>query len=214
LMNPTFISNHDMGRISAKIRDDHPGISQDELLKRVTLAQEVMIYLRGVPVIYSGDEQGFLSDGNDQLARENMFPSQVDVYNDNDLLGTNATTAESNFDTTHPIYTAIRDAAEIYKAHPALRHGKQVLRLSEEEGYVLAFSRFDPDTGHEYLVVANMGADARDVNLTVDPLSAAFESLDGPCPIAANTTGNVSIALQPFEIAVCRATTPSSRAGR
>ena len=33
----------------------------------------LMMFMRGVPVIYYGDEQGFVSDGGDQLARENMF---------------------------------------------------------------------------------------------------------------------------------------------
>ena len=40
-------------------------------------------------------QQGFVSDGGDRLARENMFLSQTDLYNDNDLIGTDATTATS-----------------------------------------------------------------------------------------------------------------------
>lgn len=43
--------------------------------------------LRGVPTVYFGDEQRFISDGNDQLAREDMFPSKVAAYNDNNLIG-------------------------------------------------------------------------------------------------------------------------------
>ena len=45
----------------------------------------MLMTLRGVPTIYSGDEQGFAGDGNDQDAREDMFPSKVAVYNDNTL---------------------------------------------------------------------------------------------------------------------------------
>ena len=33
-----------------------------------------------------------------------MFPSQVASFNDNDLIGTDATTADANFDTHHPLY--------------------------------------------------------------------------------------------------------------
>ena len=36
-----------------------------------------MYLSRGNPVIYYGDEQGFVGDGGDQLARQDMFPSQV-----------------------------------------------------------------------------------------------------------------------------------------
>ncbi len=80
---PTFLGNHDMGRFSTLIREDRPGISQDELLARVMLGHAMMLGLRGSPVIYYGDEQGFVGDGNDQRAREDMFPSQTAEYNDN-----------------------------------------------------------------------------------------------------------------------------------
>ena len=67
----------------------------------------MLMTLRGAPVIYYGDEQGFVGTGGDQLAREDMFPSQVASYNDNDLVGSDSTTAASNFDTSHPLYRAI-----------------------------------------------------------------------------------------------------------
>ena len=35
-----------------------------------------MLTARGVPTIYYGDEQGFVGDGGDQDAREDMFASQ------------------------------------------------------------------------------------------------------------------------------------------
>ena len=57
----------------------------------------MLLTMRGVPTIYSGDEQGFAGDGWDQDAREDMFPSKVAVYNDNRLLGTKATTARQQF---------------------------------------------------------------------------------------------------------------------
>ena len=96
-------------------------MSDEELFARVRLANALMFFGRGVPTIYYGDEQGFVSDGGDRLARENMFPSRTDLYNDNDLIATDATTAESNFDTDHPLYQAIREFARIRTAEPALR---------------------------------------------------------------------------------------------
>ena len=52
------------------------------------LGHVLMLTARGVPTIYYGDEQGFVGDGDDQDAREDMFASRVAVYNDNELLGT------------------------------------------------------------------------------------------------------------------------------
>jgi hypothetical protein len=59
--------------------------------------------LRGVPTIYYGDEQGFVGDGDDQDAREDMFASKVAVYNDNRLLGGPRPRATS-FDTDGALY--------------------------------------------------------------------------------------------------------------
>ena len=90
---PTFLGNHDMGRIGNFLRTDNPGASDAELLARDKLAHALMYLSRGEPVVYYGDEQGFTGDGGDKDARQDMFPSQVASYNDDDLIGTDATTA-------------------------------------------------------------------------------------------------------------------------
>ena len=61
---PVFTGNHDMGRFAMLVQRANPDISQDDLMARVKLAHAAMFYLRGVPVIYYGDEQGFVGDGN------------------------------------------------------------------------------------------------------------------------------------------------------
>lgn len=202
-MAPTFIGNHDMGRFAGFLRSAHPEMPDDELRKRVELGHALMFFARGVPVIYYGDEQGFISDGGDQLARENMFPSAVDVYNDNDLIGTDATTAEANFDQSHPLYVAIHQMAGAYRANPALRRGKQVQRLAELDGGVYAFSRLDPEGG-EYLVVVNTRNESRDLNILIDPRSERFDAVLGACPESTLTTGVVRMELSPLAYAVCR----------
>ncbi len=200
---PTFAGNHDMGRFAGFLRTAHPDMGDEEMLKRVELAHALLVFARGVPVIYYGDEQGFVSDGNDQLAREDMMPSEVALYNDNDLLGTDATTAQSNFDTAHPLYKAIAGMSALFHEHEALRRGKQVVRLAEEHGGVFAFSRLD-EPGGEYLVVLNMRNEAREVNVLVDPRSQTFEALAGACPAQVATTGVVSVAIEPLGWMVCR----------
>ena len=152
---PTFLGNHDMGRIGRFVRQANAGASDDEVFDRDRLAHELMYFSRGNPVIYYGDEQGFVGDGGDQDARQDMFPSDVDSYNDDDLIATDATTAESNFDTTHPLYEAIGSLASLTKQHPALRNGPQQSRYSTEGAGIYAFSRLDRAGGREYVVALN-----------------------------------------------------------
>src|SRR3990172_2922719 len=142
---PTFLGNHDMGRFGFFLKQDNPSAVDAELLARSKLGHALMFFARGQPVIYYGDEQGFVGDGGDKLARQDMFPSQVPEYNDDDLIGTNATTADSNFDTAHPIYQAL----------VALRSGAQIHRASSAGPGVYAFSRIDRVEKVEYLVAFN-----------------------------------------------------------
>ena len=120
---PTFLGNHDMGRIGFFVKDDNEGATEDELLARDRLAHELMYFSRGNPVVYYGDEQGFTGTGGDQVARQTMFASQVPDYLDDDLLGTDSSHAEANFNPVHPLYERISQLAALTKAHPALRDG-------------------------------------------------------------------------------------------
>ena len=201
---PTFLGNHDMGRFSTLIKWDKPEIGQEELLDRVMLGHAMMLSLRGSPVIYYGDEQGFVGDGNDQLAREDMFPSRTAVYNDNDLIGTDATTAQSNFDRTHPLYRLIAEFSAIRRAHPAFTRGRQVIRHYEQEPGIFAVSRFDPEDGSEYLAVFNTTETPRGANVTLGYDARSFDTLAGNCPTTVTAPGSVAFALQAFGWAVCR----------
>ena len=202
---PTFLGNHDFGRFSMFVKQANPGISQEELLQRVKLGHAMLLTLRGVPTIYYGDEQGFVSDGNDQLAREDMFPSQVAVYNDNDLIGTNATTAQANFDTTHPLYRLIAELSAVRRATPALTGGLQKIRAASEKPGLLAISRFDPQTGQEVLLAFNTSNQPISTQVEVDPKSLSFTALAGQCPVQASAPGSLSITLPAFGYAVCAA---------
>ena len=94
---PTFLGNHDMGRFGHIVAPRDRGSRRRNAAARC--GRNAMLFLlRGVPVIYYGDEQGFVGHGVDQAARQDLFPSQVATYNDNALLGTKATTADGNFD--------------------------------------------------------------------------------------------------------------------
>ena len=128
---PTFLGNHDMGRIGMFVTQANPGATDAELVARDRLAHELMYLSRGNPVIYYGDEQGFTGAGGDQLARQDMFREpQTPDYLDDDLLGTGATHAQANFVTTHPLYRAIGDLARLTQRHDALRDGAQIHRFA------------------------------------------------------------------------------------
>ena len=120
---PTFLGNHDMGRIGSFITADNPDADDAERVARDRLAHELMYFSRGNPVVYYGDEQGFTGPGGDQDARQTMFASKVPDYLDDDLLGTDATHAADNFNTGHPLYRDISELAALTAEHPALRNG-------------------------------------------------------------------------------------------
>ena len=202
---PTFLSNHDAGRFSMFVRRALPKASDEEVLDRVLLGHAMMLTLRGVPTIYSGDEQGFVSDEGDQGAREDMFPSKVAIYNDNDLIGTDATTATSNFDTNHPVYRLIATLARVRADTPALRRGRQLVRASGPKPGLFAASRFDPATGKEVLLLFNTSAQPITHNVLVEVNSLTFSALAGQCPTEAAAPGSVRVALAPLSYAVCAA---------
>ena len=201
---PTFLGNHDRGRLAGFLRQNHPKMSDQEIYSRVRAATAFMFFSRGVPVIYSGDEQGFVSDGIDQDAREDMFPSKVAIYNDNDLIATDATTAISNFDTSHPLYKDFAAMARLYHQYPALRRGQQKLRLTEKEGGIVAFSRTMPG-GEEYLIIINTRAQTRTVQISVDPRSERFESLYGQCAPSVQARSSYGVTIDGFGVQVCKA---------
>ena len=202
---PTFLGNHDNGRVGFRIRQANPAASAAELLARDLLAHAMLLSLRGVPTIYSGDEQGFTGDGGDQDAREDMFASRVASYNDNKLIGTAATTVRANFDRSHPVYREIARLSRLRTTTPALTRGRQVLRAYGDAPGLLAVSRFDPATGREVLLAFNTSAQTITVPVEVEVRSAAFDALVGSCPARASAPGSVRVSLPAFGYAVCAA---------
>lgn len=172
-----FLGNHDMGRVGLFLNQGLPDIEEQEMLKRSQLAHALMFFSRGIPVVYYGDEQGFTGDGGDVDARENMDPSHVSVYNDNNLIGTDKTTADDNFDTQHPLYVSIAKLAEIRNSHPNLRRGEHINRATDENKRVYAFSRILPSSMHDVLLVFNLSTQAQ--KFEMDANNNVYEHLAG-----------------------------------
>ena len=206
LQLPTFLGNHDAGRFSGWVQKALPKANAEELLDRVILGHAMLLTLRGVPTIYYGDEQGFISDGGDQGARESMFPSKVASYNDNDLVGSDRTTATANFDTGHPVYRAIAQLARIRTSTPALTRGLQKVRFAaNDKPGLFAVSRFDPTNGKEVLLLFNTSAQPVTQNVVVEVTSQKFSALAGQCATTVSAPGSVRISLAGLGYAVCAA---------
>ncbi|MEZ4708272.1 MAG: pullulanase-type alpha-1,6-glucosidase [Caldilineaceae bacterium] len=216
---PTFIGNHDRGRFAHFLDEDNGPLPDAEKLARIKLAHALMFLARGAPVIYYGDEQGFVGDGDDKNARQDMFPSQVASYNDDDLVGTDATTAADNFDETHPLFTSFGALAELYRAHPALQTGAQIHRRSSIERGIYAFSRIDRDEQLEYVVAVNNSGEMQTASIPTfyaagqrfTPIVADGYVADGqraPSPQPAKGTdadGALTVSVQPFGYIVYKA---------
>ena len=167
-----FTGNHDMGRFAYSLHKSDFNYSEQAKIDRNLLAHAMMFFTRGVPVVYYGDEQGFVGDGGDQASRQDMMPSMVASYNDDDLLGTNKTTADNNFDTSHPLYQQFAHYAKLYQTYPALRFGQQQVIYAQDKPGIFAITRnvaaTKTEQGQELLVVFNTATSAqtfkKDVN--------------------------------------------------
>jgi len=136
-----FTGNHDMGRFAFFLKESEHNYSETEQIQRNLLAHALIYFSRGVPVVYYGDEQGFVGDGGDQASRQDMMPSKVASYNDDDLLATDKTTADDNFDTSHLFYQTFAKYAELYQQYPALRFGQQTTLYSQDKPGLFAIER-------------------------------------------------------------------------
>lgn len=215
---PTFLGNHDMGRVGSFLRQG-TDYSDAQLLQRDRLAHSLMYLTRGQPVVYYGDEQGFNAPPdvpggiNDQRAREDMFPSRVALHNDTyDLIGTDATTADANFDTRHPMYRHIAELARLRERHPALADGAQVHRYASSDAGVFAFSRMDPDEKVEYVVAVNNAETAKTATFaTYQPARSMLKAVwpaSAPKNLKTDAEGRVTVTVPPLGAVVYRANAP------
>ncbi|GAA2699615.1 pullulanase-type alpha-1,6-glucosidase [Actinoplanes palleronii] len=199
---PTFLGNHDMGRIGSFIA---AASTADTQLKRDQLAHELMFLTRGQPVVYSGDEQGFTGPGGDKDARQDMFASKSADYLDDDLIGTDSTHAVDNYTTTHPLYQAIAALAKLRRAHPALVNGVQLTRYAAEGQGVFAVSRLDRAKRSEYVVAANSATTTQTVSFATSSPGATFTGLyGGAAPVTADGTGKITVTVPALSTVVLK----------
>ncbi|GAA4011523.1 alpha-amylase family glycosyl hydrolase [Sphingomonas swuensis] len=199
---PTFLGNHDAGRFAGWMKREVPQASADELLKRTMLGHVLMFTWRGVPTVYYGDEQGFVGDGGDQDSRQSLFPSKVATYNDDDLLGTDRTTAVENFRGDHPLYRLVAELSAIRRGSEALRRGATRILATEDKPGLLAYSRTSPS--EQVMVAVNTSAQPITRNIAIGADVTGLSSLSGSCPAVPVAPGTVRVTLPGFGHVICR----------
>ncbi|MEV6375002.1 pullulanase-type alpha-1,6-glucosidase [Micromonospora musae] len=209
----TFLGNHDMGRIGSFVAAG--GTDPATHLRRDQLAHQLMFLTRGQPVVYSGDEQGFTGPGGDKDARQDMFASATADYLDDDLLGTDRTHADDQYEPNHPLYCTITELGALRRTHPALRDGVQVTRYAADGPGVLALSRIAPSERIEYVVAVNNADTAQTVTVDTWSAGATFTGVYGTSGTAtAGADGRLTLTVPPLAAVVHRAGTPIPPPGR
>jgi glycosidase len=203
----TFFGNHDMGRMGLQIDNANPAADDQGLLARMQLGFDLLFMARGVPTVYYGDEQGFVGDGGDQLARQDMFPSVTPEYVDDDNIGTDATPADDNFDQTHPLYLWVSDLAALRSANPTLQTGAQIIHLAE--GPLFAFSRIDRVDRVEHVVVANNSTLTVPARFRVQTPGTTFTALrpETAGSVTSDANGELVVEVPPLSTVVLVAET-------
>ncbi|MBL7258068.1 alpha-amylase family glycosyl hydrolase [Paractinoplanes lichenicola] len=189
---PTFLGNHDMGRIGSFVQADNPGAGDAVWLARDRLAHELMYFSRGNPVVYYGDEQGFTGPGGDQDARQTMFTSRVPEYLDDDLIGTTATHGQDNFVTNHPLYAGISSLAALTARYPTLRDGAHQHRYAASGPGIYAFSRTDD---REFVVALNNSTSAQTAAIPTYISRGKFQRVYGSGPATATSAADRTLTV-------------------
>ncbi len=152
----TFIGNHDMGR-SAYIIESRKVQKANQLLPRTLLANALMYLSRGIPTVYYGDEVGMTGtgDGTDQLARQDMFATKIDIWKSEERVGAKPIGNGDSFaaTATNPIAKYLTSLSDLRAANPGLANGQMQMRYST--GSLFVISKKDDKENREYVVAFN-----------------------------------------------------------
>jgi len=199
----TFLGNHDMGRVAFLI-DSRRINPASQLLARVKLAHVLLYLSRGIPTIYYGDEVGMTGseNGNDQRARQDMFPTQVEMWKSEPRVGSQPVKDGDSFsEKNHPISELLKKLGQLRKEHPALANGQMQIRYAK--GPLFIFSKRAANENTEYLVALNNSS--KSVSATVATATAGgWDQLLGSAKFKANMS-EVNIDLNPFGYTVLKA---------
>ena len=202
---PTFLGNHDMGRIGKFLT------SADKKLELTELGYQLMFLTRGQPVVYYGDEQGFIGidkgmGGTDKDARQSLFATQVTDYAQQPLLTGEEAGSVDRYDENAPVYQAISEVAKLRESTPALRTGAQIELHADPNAGIYAFARVDSDEKTEYLVAVNNSSEEKSASFATLTPGATYEPLLGASE-SVKTEDQISLTVPAYSAVVYKADT-------
>ena len=180
----TFIGNHDDSRFAGE---------EDSSPAKLKAAFSLLLTLRGIPQIYSGDEIGMPGGGDPDNRRD--FPGGFpgDPHN--------AFTRADRTPDQQDMFGYLQSLLALRKNHPALRTGKQ-WHIGWDDNYY-AFLRESPE--EKLLVIYNNAAEIKELDIPVEktPLENAqqFQPVFGKTA-AGFVAGRIHISLSPKTLAV------------
>lgn len=183
----TFLGNHDVGRVGYIIANKRLQPA-DQLLPRTNLANALMYFSRGIPVVYYGDEVGMTgsNSGKDQFARQDMFKTDIELWKNEVRVGGLPIGNGDAFSVTSlsPVANYLIKLAEIRKGNPALANGQMLERYSRYAVYVI--SKKDVVENREYLVAFNNSDTDEVVEVSTATSGASWTQILGTTVVTVN----------------------------
>jgi glycosidase len=204
----TFLGNHDVGRAGFIIASKRIQPA-DQLVPRTNLANALMYFSRGIPTVYYGDEVGMTgtNSGKDQFARQDMFPTEVEIWKTETRIGGSPIGNGDAFTATkqNPIAKYLVELAEIRKNNPALANGPMLERYSKYALYVI--SKKDVAENREYLVAFNNSDTDEVVEVTTATATGGWAQILGKTVVTTNQN-KVSFTVPALSTIVLKANSP------
>jgi len=204
----TFLGNHDVGRAGFIIASKRIQPA-DQLVPRTNLANALMYFSRGIPTVYYGDEVGMTgtNSGKDQFARQDMFPTEVEIWKTETRIGGSPIGNGDAFTATkqNPIAKYLVELAEIRKSNPALANGPMLERYSKYALYVI--SKKDVAENKEYLVAFNNSDTDEVVEVTTATSTGGWSQILGKTVVTTNQN-KVSFTVPALSTVVLKANSP------
>ncbi len=203
LQLPTFISNHDTGRFAWFVRKARPKASDAEVLQRVMLAHAMLLTLRGVPIVYYGDEQGFCRHGR----RSGCAPGHVHEPGRDVPQGPahRQHPHQANFDRSIRSIARSRNSRRCVRRMARYATAPRSFAITPTSRACSRYRGSTQTSGHEIVIAFNTSAAPLTAHVEVATNSQRFTSLHGTCAGSAVAPGSYEVTLAPLDFVVCAA---------
>ncbi len=198
----TFLGNHDMGRAALMVAAQSSSRGAT-LAARVLLATDMLLLLRGTPVVMYGDEFGLMGSGGDAAARQDLFATHVSAWQNEERVDAPAIGSGSSFaDTRNPIGLRIARLNALRASYPVFAVGTTIVRYARKG--VIVLSRIDSASHREYLEAFNAGSSPAMVQVASVTPSSNWSSLLGGSSARSTAAGVVSLRIPAIGSVVLR----------